>query len=424
MKLADNGSILEYITDLKAQLDLKSPVSHRHARVNGLKVVVSDTPPTDNDESVITLIVNTADVPSVGMTVQFTGYITKLMAYSILNIPEYHYTVQAYIDGEPVAAQYQIEYVNSGDVAIPFSFNNTFDTVVGRGLQLRVRYMDYEETFPLAIVDPNQELKLSRIAKRDTSGVYQNGTKVSRTISYAEASEGFRVVYAFKDGYDGSDFSTMSVERVVDDAQSLTSIVTLDDLIEALETVAVGNATIETTGAFIDIDDEFTEDDIAIGAIYLFRTMASDGVIYYALELESIKDVPSTENFSGHFTRYALNESYRSGIQETDNQTTVSTSSVGEYVYFHFELDREFAYDIEIRLVDTSDTYIRNSTRVPFNSSGGTLTDPVVIPAGTTTKYVTAYHKISSAGTYYIVAEATGVDTEYEQLLSIELTVA
>ena len=44
-------------------IDEKANATHRHSLINGKTIVISDTIPTVNDESVITLIVDTAHVP-------------------------------------------------------------------------------------------------------------------------------------------------------------------------------------------------------------------------------------------------------------------------------------------------------------------------------------------------------------------------
>lgn len=426
MKLADDSSILRYLTDLKSKLDLKAPATHRHARVNGLKVVVADTAPTVNDESVITLIVDTEDVPDVGgLTVQFNGYMTKhFLMNALLGLPEYHYTAQAYLDGIAVPALYQLEYASNGNVVIPFSLNNIFDTFVAEGFQLRVRYLDFEETFAISIQDSDIDEKAARIATYDGSGFFQNGAEVTGAMTYEQASEGFRLVYKFNDDFDSSDFSSMKVERVVGSLSLSSSVANTSDLLEGLQLDLQGYATIGSTEAYYDVTETFTEDDIALGAVYLMTATAPDGVAYYLYLSNKIRDLPLNEHFAGHFTRYALNESFGSGVKDTDNQTEHTSSSMGKYVYFYFELDHDFAYDIEIRLTDTSGTYLKNSTIVPFNPSYGTMSDPIVITAGTTAKYVTGYHKLTTAGTYYILAEVSGVGTNYNQQLLIELTVS
>lgn len=117
-------------------------------------------------------------------------------------------------------------------------------------------------------------------------------------------------------------------------------------------------------------------------------------------------------------TRCAFNPTY-SGKADTDNALTKNTSTYGSNCYFRFETDVEFTYDIEIRLIDSLETPLKSSTKVPFYSCPEVIT----LKAGNKSTYQSCYHKISTAGTYYVIAEITGVDTDYEQLLTIELTV-
>lgn len=66
MKLADNNAIRRYLVDLKSKLEPKAPAVHDCEEVNGLKVVITCKAPTVNDESVITLVVDTQYVPDIG----------------------------------------------------------------------------------------------------------------------------------------------------------------------------------------------------------------------------------------------------------------------------------------------------------------------------------------------------------------------
>lgn len=104
---------------------------------------------------------------------------------------------------------------------------------------------------------------------------------------------------------------------------------------------------------------------------------------------------------------------------EADNAMTKTSSSNGSFCYFYFETDVEFAYDIEIRLTDNSETPLASSTKVPFYRCDEVIT----LKAGTKSTYKSCYHKLATAGTYYVVANITGVSTDYEQSRVIELTV-
>lgn len=426
MKLVKPEQTEHYIEKLADVLDGKSNATHKHARVNGLKVVVTDTAPTVNDESVLTLVVDTEHVPDVGgLTVETVGYVTKIFSYQALaDLPEAHYTMQAYLDDEPVEALYQVEMGSNHDVVVPYSSENTLDTFVGAGVQVRVKYGDYEKLFNIDFTDPDNDVKSIRIPNLDFSDDSKasdffklSGEKISGAITYEEASEGMRLVWHWKDGFDGSDFSTMLVERVSN--YDLTSnIASMDEVLDNLIREARGNAIITSTKAYFDINETFTEDDISNGAVYLMSATANDGTEYYALFGQSIKDLPSTEHFASHVTRCAFNPTY-SGKADTDNALTKNTSTYGSNCYFRFETDVEFTYDIEIRLIDSLETPLKSSTKAPFYSCPEVIT----LKAGNKSTYQSCYHKISTAGTYYVIAEITGVDTDYEQLLTIELTV-
>ena len=427
MKLVKPEQTEHYIEKLADVLGGKSNATHKHARVNGLKVVVTDTAPTVNDESVLTLVVDTEHVPDVGgLTVETVGYVTKIFSYqALLDFPEAHYTMQAYLDDEPVEALYQVEMGSKPDVIVPYTSENTFDTFVGSGVKVRVKHDDYEKLFDISFVDPDSGVKSSRTPNLDfsddtkTSGFFKSsGEYISGAITYEEASEGMRLVWHWKDGFDGSDFSAMLVERVFDMDGSLSNIANVDEMLNHSIKEARGNAILTPTEAYFDINETFTEDDISISAVYLMSATANDGTEYYALLGQSIKDLPSTEHFSSHVTRCAINQTY-GGKEDTDNALTKTTSTSGSRCYFRFEVDVEFTYDIEIRLTDNSGTPLKSSTKVPFYSC------PEVITLSAGDKLIAQYcsHKLATAGTYYVIANITGVGTDYEQSRVIELTV-
>lgn len=429
MKLVKPEQTEHYIDKLTDVLSGKSNATHRHARVNGLKVVVTDTAPTVNDESVLTLVVDTEHVPDVGgLTVETVGYVTKIFSYqALLDLPEAHYTMQAYLDDEPVEALYQVEIGSNHDVIVPYSSENTFDTFVGTGVKVRVKYGDYEKLFNIVFTDPDNDVKSIRTPNLNlsddskTSDFFKlSGEKISGEITYEEASEGMRLVWHWKDGFDGSDFSTMLVERVLDTNEALTSdVASVDGMIDSFIKEARGNAVITSTEAYFDINETFTEDDISKGAAYLMSATANDGTEYYSFLGQSLKDLPSTEHFASHVTRCAFNPTY-SGKADTDNALTKNTSTYGTTnCYFRFETDVEFTYDIEIRLTDNSGTPLASSTKVPFYRCDEVIT----LKAGNKSTYQSCYHKLSTAGTYYVIASITGVGTDYEQNRLIELTV-
>lgn len=423
MKLVKPEQTEHYIEKLADVLDGKSNATHKHARVNGLKVVVTDTAPTVNDESVLTLVVDTEHVPEVsGLTVETVGYITKIFSYqAIANLNEAHYTMQAYLDDEPVEALYQVEMGSNPNVVVPYSSKNTFDTFVETGAKVRVKHNDYEELFGISFVDPDLEVKSSRTPNNNysddtkTSGFFKSsGELISGAITYEEASEGMRLVWHWKDGFDGSDFSTMLVERVTNVA-SMSSPANVDEMLNYFTREARGNAIITSTEAYFDINETFTKDDISTGAVYLMSATANDGTEYYSYLSQSLKDLPSTEHFASHVTRCAFNSTYNKA--GTDNAIPKTTSLAG--CYFHFETDLEFAYDIEIRLTDNSGTPLEKSTKVPFNDCSEVIT----LTAGKKSMYKYCSHELTTAGTYYVIANITGVGTDYEQELLIELTV-
>ena len=59
MKYTEYESLEQFLEDIKPKLNAKSPLEHSHEEVNGLSIVVSETNPTVNDESVVTLVVST-----------------------------------------------------------------------------------------------------------------------------------------------------------------------------------------------------------------------------------------------------------------------------------------------------------------------------------------------------------------------------
>ena len=234
-----------------------------------------------------------------------------------------------------------------------------------------------------------------------------------------------RLVWHWNDVFDGSDFSTILVERVVDiinDDSILNddlawNVANVDEMLSHFIREARGNAIITSTEAYIDINETFTEDDISEGAVYLMSATANDGTEYYSLLSQSLKDVPSTEHFVDYVTRCAFNSRYTNDTTN-DNQLTHVSSSYSA-AYFCFNLEKEFAYDIEIRLTDNSGVPLQQSTKVPFN----TCPEVITVEAGSKTKKPYCGHKIRTAGTYYVIASITGVGTDYEQSRLIELTV-
>ncbi len=56
MKHIDETALTYLIKKIRLALEEKSSVDHTHERVNGYKIVVSDTAPTVNDTSVITIV--------------------------------------------------------------------------------------------------------------------------------------------------------------------------------------------------------------------------------------------------------------------------------------------------------------------------------------------------------------------------------
>ena len=57
MKYTEYESLEQFLENFKPKLTAKSPLEHSHNMVNGLSIVISETSPTANDESVITLVV-------------------------------------------------------------------------------------------------------------------------------------------------------------------------------------------------------------------------------------------------------------------------------------------------------------------------------------------------------------------------------
>ena len=420
MKIVKPEQTEHYIDKLSDVLDRKANIDHRHAKVNGLSVVIADTAPTVNDENLLTLVVDTAFVPVVGgLSAEMSGIYTKYFSLNgFFNMPEAHFMVQAYFDGDPVSALYQVE--RSDTVVTPFSSNRSFDLLVGSTLKIRVKYGDYEKLFDVSVADPDQsekEARLPYLAFSDNdSGFYKNGEAISGAMTYVEASSGVRLVWKYNEGFDGSDFSTMTVSRAFDSTFS-GSETTVGDLISEIVTEPRGTATIGTTEAYFDLTDTFTEDDIQDGTVYTMETTASDGTYYYAMFSHTLKDVPSSESFVGNVSRCAFNSSYTNDTTNDNKLTHVSSSYSA--AFFCFNLEKEFTYDIEIRLTDNSGVPLQQSTKVPFN----TCPEVITVEAGSKTKSPYCGHKIGTAGTYYVIANVTGVGTDYEQDILIELTV-
>ena len=56
MGYADNTGLTRLLTKIKTQVDGKADTSHTHDRVNGVKLVVSTTTPTTQDNTIITVV--------------------------------------------------------------------------------------------------------------------------------------------------------------------------------------------------------------------------------------------------------------------------------------------------------------------------------------------------------------------------------
>lgn len=322
MKLADNGSILEYIADLKTQLDLKSPASHRHARVNGLKVVVSDTAPTDNDESVITLIVDTADVPSVGgLTFSETHAIESYMSYIIgfFYLEQTFYTFHAYLDGVEVPAEFQVE--NGSTILRAYSTTKTFRCALA-SFTVRVRYGDFDAVF--SVSQPVDATAAALLPQGD-SYFYHDGTKISSSdgISYEDATDDLQLIYKYDSSVSASDFTSIRIDKVTANDTSGTAV-DLDDIIEACTTTPVGTFTLGSTEATFTFSDTFTDDDI--GSIdYLVTATAANGKEYYWLPTLRIIDIAFANNIVDVYVSSFLN------VKSTGNGRMVFITEVEDY---------------------------------------------------------------------------------------------
>lgn len=137
-KFADYNALDRWKDKIIDAIDEKAKATHRHSLINGKTIVISDTIPTVNDESVITLIVDTAHVPVTAIDLQEThvnnAYVTLLSGTTdggqTLLV---EYTFDALIDGEPVLAEYQLErekYDGSRIIMREYSSNNNFSYLI------------------------------------------------------------------------------------------------------------------------------------------------------------------------------------------------------------------------------------------------------------------------------------------------------
>lgn len=433
-KFADYNNLDRWKGHILDELSAKSRSGHSLTSVNGKTIVISNTAPSVNNENVITLIVDAAHVPDLsdigGLSLDvLTHYIVKVLCVTWMPMYDVHYVFQAYYDDEPVSAMYQLEDNNNNVAVAASNSREIIASPIFSPYNVRVFYEEHEKVFSLSeLISSYDESVINYrlpiyTMENGSSGFYRNGEFFYDKISYLDASDGVSLRWVYPEGFDSSELISITVDRY-HGGLNAEGAVTIDDVFSTGTLESKGAAIIGSGFVSYTLSDTFTKNDIDSEAIYIFNGTFSDGMIIRALYSMRIKDVPVSESFVGHIVRYAFNEAYTSspqGPQSNDNtlQRAESSSIFNRRIYFYFETDVEFTYDIEIRVKDSSDVALSSSSKFLVSS----FPDVITMSAENNFRSVSGYLRVSTAGTYYLVADVVGVGTNYEQSLVIEVDV-
>ena len=371
MKLTDKNGLQHYLEDIAEKLSGKSRLNHKHSAINGLSVVVSDTAPTVDDESVITLVVDSEYVPEItSFDIEVDYDIHRALFVSFLGIRDQTYHVQAVENGAPVQALYQFEQ-NDGTVLRQYSNSGTFrptgstlGVALGVTVNVRVNVDGEERLFKL------NGGNLAEAPNLLTSGVNYGGSRVS-SLYYEDASDGYSVEFGYASGVDATSYSSIEVRRLTADPVFSTS----EELLDAFEEVSYESYPVvyETGKAVAYINDRhYTAENIGDEEIYIVKAVTSGGTVIYFMADFKIKDVPATDSIRNHLTRLGVKPSYSAPASD-DNIIGLGSSYASAYPCI--EVDTELAYDVTVTIE---------------HDVGHWSTSPFVLNAGDKSTYLSA----------------------------------
>lgn len=351
MKITDKDKLQHYLEGIAGVLDRKARLKHQHKTVNGYSVVVSDTVPTENDESVITLLVDAEYVPSLdSLSLEQNGFVDYSFEYSIFRVSEFTATVQALVNGSPVEAEYQFE-TKDGTVIKRFSREGSYSGNNGQAVYVRVRTEDLEDVFPLEFPTPTGAPNFLY------NGMYQDGTRYT-SQGYTAASAGYDMVYKYNNGVSAGEIVGGEVAKIVGAEEINLSIsntsVFADSLLAFRRAMVLGAPVpliIEEDRAYAHFSETYTEDDIGKSVEYIFTVRMSDGSVFELYESLKIKDDPATDSFENHLQNLRFNPVRGDGDPDLDNVVVLTSSTSGyKDIYLRFELDKELAYDLTVNI--------------------------------------------------------------------------
>lgn len=386
MKITDKDNLQHYLEGISGVLDGKARAKHRHTKVNGYSVLISDTVPTENDETVITLLVDTEYVPALSsLSVEQNGFVDYSFGVGYLRVCSFTTTVQALVDGAPADAEYQFEKTD-GTVLQKFSKRGTYSGYNSANINIRVRTDELEEVFKLTFPEPTGAPNILY------SGMYQNEKKYS-SQGYTAASAGYAMVYKFDSGVSADEIANGEVAKIIGTKQIDKEPADTAEALQILkESMVLGPAvplTIAEDRAYANFQETYTEDDIGKSVEFLFTVNMTDGSVFDLCENFKIKDDPATDSFVNHIQNLRFNPTgYGTVDPDLDNIVVLTSQTSGyKYIYLKFDLDKELAYDLKVTTtndiftsettstVSAGSTYLNSSRTVWRNWNGKTISD-------------------------------------------------
>lgn len=435
-KFADFNALDRWKGHILDAIDDKSNSTHRHTLVNGKRIVISDTVPTVNDENVITLIVDTAHVPVANMELQEAfSIVDKTQVISIglglKQIAAWHeYTFQTLLDGEAVSAEYQFEKAgySSRTIMQEYSSDNTISLLVDAGyiFYVKVRVNSIEKEFSIEVPEFDESIFSPQVP---ATGVYvdnqleidennltiQHGQLVNAEFRYYVepgtpiesiiSSELFVVDYMETVGYkdwepEGLLSAVTNPEYKVCNLQRLGT----DCLRGSL--TPVYNMTSENEYVFLTNKMLTTSGENIYGSLFCY--------IGYDLVYD---------HFANHWKERLYGYLITSKPENNGKiHVPCAYNSGTSYYYDNFGIkltfDAAFGYDITISLVDSSGTPLSQSTRFPLKPNSNS---EFTLSSGSKSVTESLYHRVTTTGTYYIIANISGGGFEQSVALEVEV---
>lgn len=445
-KFADYNALDRWKGHILDAIDGKSNSTHRHALVNGKRIVISDTVPTANDENVITLIVDTAHVPVANMELQEAFSIVD-KTQQVLTAPAnrqftawYECVFQTLIDDELVPAEYQFERAgySSRTVMREYSSDNVFSimAVAGSEFYVKVKADGVEREFTVTTPVFDQSSLAPQVS---TTGIYVDNQPIvvgdSFTIEYDQLLNAYFRHYV---GTGVSLESVLSSELFVEEYDYLAGYKDENGNYEHIPDWEPERALSAISKPALKVCDLHKSDEgFLYGSLSSAYDMLSENTyafltnklitysgetvyssIYYYIGYNLVYD-----HFANHWEEQLYGYLVTSKPENNGKLHVAKTYNSGTSYYYDdfsikFTFDAAFGYDITISLVDTSDTPLNQSTRFPLKPSSSS---EFTLGSGSksVTKYL--YHRVTTTGTYYIVANISGGGFEQSVSLKVEV---